>query len=177
MLSPSAFGHLIGSCKWPFVASTAKSSLSHKRARPVRRGDASAFGSTLSDNAVNGTPPRDGGSSPELNHPDEGQTHVRLPPFTPPDALRSVRYCGVVLVMGVHPNIGFEKFPKQGSCAGQPVSVCFNYDTSKRILGKFVRDDAEAPFMAIIQLDDGRFILATECQYQPLSFAIPEGSA
>ena len=79
--------------------------------------------------------------------------------------------------MGVHPNIGFKKFPKQGPSVGQPVSVCFNYDTASRIGGKIVRNDYEAPFIGIIALDDGRFILMTECQYQHLSLAIPQGAA
>lgn len=68
-------------------------------------------------------------------------------------------------MMGVVDNISYDNFPKQGSYVGRPVSVCFNYDTSKTILGKIVRDDAEAPGLLIIQLDDGRFVLATECMY------------
>jgi hypothetical protein len=79
--------------------------------------------------------------------------------------------------MGVVANISHDKFPKQGSYANQPVSVCFHYDTSKTIRGKIVRDDSEAPYVMIIALDDGRFVLATECQYQPLSLAVPAGAA
>jgi hypothetical protein len=67
--------------------------------------------------------------------------------------------------MGFHPKISFQEFPRQGSHAGVRVSVCFNYDASRQIAGSVVRDDAEEPFRTIIQLDDGRVILATECQY------------
>lgn len=79
--------------------------------------------------------------------------------------------------MGIHPNISHDKFPKQGSWLNQPVSVCFNYDTSKLMTGRIVREDAEAPGVMIIALDNGRFVLSTECQYQPLSLAVTRGSA
>ncbi len=67
--------------------------------------------------------------------------------------------------MGVHKNIGFEAFPKQGTFLGKTVSVCFNYDTSCRIEGKIVRDDTDEPYLTIIALADGRYVLATECGY------------
>jgi hypothetical protein len=75
--------------------------------------------------------------------------------------------------MGVHPNVGIDKFPKQASDntlfeSGTTVSVCFNYDTSKRIAGTIVRNDWEDPWITIIRLDDGRHVLSTECQYSPL---------
>lgn len=69
--------------------------------------------------------------------------------------------------MGAHKSIGIEAFPRQGRCQDKTVSVCFNYDDSRRIDGKIVRDDVEAPFITIIALADGRYILATECQYSP----------
>lgn len=65
--------------------------------------------------------------------------------------------------MGMHHNIDHEKFPKQSEGLGRKVEVCFNYDTSKMI-----GDDYEEPFHMIIKLDDGRYILATECQYRPV---------
>ena len=43
--------------------------------------------------------------------------------------------------MGVHSNVGIEKFPKQGRYLYTKVSVCFNYDASKRIDGIIIRDD------------------------------------
>jgi hypothetical protein len=45
--------------------------------------------------------------------------------------------------------------------------VCFNYDTSKTIMGTIVRDDYEDPWRTIISLDDGRVVLGSECQHAP----------
>ena len=67
--------------------------------------------------------------------------------------------------MGVISTISFSEFPKQGMCKGKRVTVCFNYDTRNLIGGICVRDDAEEPYRTIFQLDDGRFVLATECQF------------
>lgn len=67
--------------------------------------------------------------------------------------------------MGMRPNIDHTQYPKQGSHLGAQVSVCFNYDTSHLIDGIIVRDDAEDPFIAIIRLDDDRYVLTTECMY------------
>ena len=75
--------------------------------------------------------------------------------------------------MGVNKKIGIDKFPKQAekSCfggVGTRISVCFNYDTSKTLKGVTVRDDREEPFRTIIRLEDGRYVLATECQYSAI---------
>ncbi len=70
--------------------------------------------------------------------------------------------------MGIEKNIGFDKFPKQGSYLGKDVEVCFNYNTSKKIMGKIVRDDSEEPFKTIIKLQNENYLLATECQYRLL---------
>ncbi len=67
--------------------------------------------------------------------------------------------------MGCTPNITPDRFPKQGSCLGKHVWVCFNYDTASKIAGKIVRDDVEAPGLGIIQLENGWVVLMTECQY------------
>lgn len=69
--------------------------------------------------------------------------------------------------MGVVPNITADRFPKQATIAGRRVAVCFHYDTSRQTPGTIVRADAEAPGVTIIRLDDGRFVLDTECQWQP----------
>lgn len=61
--------------------------------------------------------------------------------------------------------VGFDEFPKQGSYLNLSVKVCFNYDSSKLIGGTVVRDDRDDPFITIIKLDDGRYVLATECMY------------
>ncbi|PWA08632.1 hypothetical protein DCC39_14430 [Pueribacillus theae] len=67
--------------------------------------------------------------------------------------------------MGVHQNVSYNKFPKQGSFLGREVRVCFNYDTSKTLKGKVIRDDIEEPLLMLIHLEDGRVISSTECQY------------
>jgi hypothetical protein len=45
------------------------------------------------------------------------------------------------------------------------VNVCFHYDTSNYVRGTLVREDREEPFVGIIKLDNGRYVLTTECQY------------
>ena len=67
--------------------------------------------------------------------------------------------------MGNVVTITATRFPTQGPRLGQRVHVCFHYDTSVRIGGLCVRDDYEAPWQSIFQLDDGRYVLGTECQY------------
>jgi len=67
--------------------------------------------------------------------------------------------------MGVQKGISRFTFPAQGSHLAKKVKVCFNYDTSETIFGKIIRDDAVAPFLTIIELNDGRIVLATECQF------------
>lgn len=73
--------------------------------------------------------------------------------------------------MGCVENITLDQFPKQRDWVGRRVTVCFHYDTSKTIGGEIVRDDMESPNgddssgITIIRLDDGRHVLATECQY------------
>ncbi len=63
--------------------------------------------------------------------------------------------------------VGFDTFPAQGPFLGQRVIVCFDYDTSRTLSGEVVREDAEFPGLMLIQLDDGRVIRSTECQYRP----------
>lgn len=67
--------------------------------------------------------------------------------------------------MGAQSNIDVTVFPRQGPHINKHVDVCFHYDTSRQLTGVIVRDDYEEPFLTIIRLDDGRTILATECQY------------
>jgi hypothetical protein len=67
--------------------------------------------------------------------------------------------------MGIEKNVGFDVFPKQGEHLGKRAEVCFNYDTSRTLSGKIVRDDMEEPFRTIIELENGKYIMATECQY------------
>ncbi|PYD05931.1 hypothetical protein DND90_21580 [Pseudomonas syringae pv. maculicola] len=70
--------------------------------------------------------------------------------------------------MGCVSSVSATTFPKQGAYAGSRVRVCFNYETSASVFGVIVRDDAEAPGVMIIRLDDSRHVLSTECQWQPL---------
>lgn len=67
--------------------------------------------------------------------------------------------------MGAQASIGFDRFPEQGKHAMQRVEVCFDYDLSRTTFGTVVRDDMADPWITIIRLDDGRHVLATECQY------------
>lgn len=73
--------------------------------------------------------------------------------------------------MGCVNSISHDKFPAQADNnyilpkIGKRVAVCFHYDLSNVQYGKIVRSDIEAPFQTIIALDDGRYILDTECQY------------
>lgn len=69
--------------------------------------------------------------------------------------------------MGVHEKITANSFPLQGSYLNRRCRVFFHYDTTKWVRGKIVREDRELPHRTIIELDDGRFVLATECQYEP----------
>ena len=70
--------------------------------------------------------------------------------------------------MGEVSTISFDSFPKQGIYKACRVRVCFNYDSSRSVDGTVIRDDAEEPGRMIIQLDDGRVVLSTECMYQPI---------
>ena len=63
-------------------------------------------------------------------------------------------------------NISYNTFPRQASFLGERVDVCFHHDTAHTLQGTVVRDDAEEPFEMIIALDDGRYVLSTECQHR-----------
>ena len=78
--------------------------------------------------------------------------------------------------MGIQANISRDAFPKQGTFLHKRVTVCFNYDTSRTIGGVIVRDDAEAPGLAIIALDDDRYVLTTECMFS-LEAAAPKAAS
>lgn len=73
--------------------------------------------------------------------------------------------------MGCVKTISYDKFPEQGPHLNKRVKVCFHYDTTKELLGTIVRYDYEDPGRVIIKLDNGKFLLDTECQYS----IIPEG--
>lgn len=76
--------------------------------------------------------------------------------------------------MGCCAKVTDTTFPKQGSFAGKRARVHFHYNTARAHYGKIVRDDAEerspgVPGLTIIALDDGRYVLSTECQFVSLS--------
>jgi hypothetical protein len=73
--------------------------------------------------------------------------------------------------MGVVENVDYDKFPKQGRDLHCRAKVFFRYQ-DKTVFGTIVRDDCEEPGLIILKLDDGRYILSTECQYQPESLWI-----
>jgi hypothetical protein len=70
--------------------------------------------------------------------------------------------------MGLENTINADRYPKQGSYLGRSVEVCFEYDTSCTVKGKVIRDDAEAPGLMIIQLENGWVVRSTECQWRPI---------
>ena len=67
--------------------------------------------------------------------------------------------------MGIISTITHGKFPKQSEDLGIDVNVCFHYDTKHTLKGKIVRDDVEEPFRTIIQLENGNYVLGSECQW------------
>lgn len=69
--------------------------------------------------------------------------------------------------MGNHINITATKFPKQGQQLGKAAKLIFHY-SNPEIDAVVVRDDIESPFITAFKTEDGRFILATECQWHPV---------
>lgn len=67
--------------------------------------------------------------------------------------------------MGIHNNINFDHFPRQGQWLGKSCEVCFNYDPTRTLKAVCVRDDEEEPRLTIFRLEDGRHVLATECMH------------
>jgi hypothetical protein len=67
--------------------------------------------------------------------------------------------------MGISQLVNANTFPQQGRDLGRRVQVVFYRDTSRQFPGVIVRDDDALPWVGIIKLDDGRYVLMTECQY------------
>lgn len=67
--------------------------------------------------------------------------------------------------MGTVATITATSFPKQSRDLNRKVQVCFHYDTTRLLDAKIIRDDLDPPYLTIFQLDDGRVVMATECQY------------
>lgn len=68
--------------------------------------------------------------------------------------------------MGVITDIDYNTYPKQSGYVGRTVDVIFNYDRSKMIERVVVREDVGKPYTMIIKLNDGRYVLSSECQYR-----------
>lgn len=76
--------------------------------------------------------------------------------------------------MGCVNKISDNTFPKQGDYLGKRCRVIFHYGHHGPVehMGTIIRDDMERPHpdkepLTIIQLDDGRVVMSTECQYAP----------
>ncbi len=69
--------------------------------------------------------------------------------------------------MGNVATITHDCWPEQSeyNAPGSRLFVCFHYDTKHVLQGEVVRNDAEEPHRMIIRLDDGRYVLGTECQF------------
>lgn len=67
--------------------------------------------------------------------------------------------------MGNRAYMDADTYPAQSSDVGSRTDVCFRYDTSRCFPGTVIRDDVVDPYTTIIQLDNGRVVLAEECQY------------
>lgn len=70
--------------------------------------------------------------------------------------------------MGIAARISISEFPKQGNLLHRLVRVCFHFDTRHTIDGTIVRDDVEEPFTTIVELEDGRVVLGSECMFTTL---------
>lgn len=70
-------------------------------------------------------------------------------------------------MMGIVPNVSYDTFPAQGRLLHAVVLVSFNYEgRAREWQGVCVRDDLETPHRTIFRLDDGRYVLSSECQWR-----------
>lgn len=70
--------------------------------------------------------------------------------------------------MGVHRNIDYDRYPKQGALKGFRTLVYFHYNLAHEpVAGTIIRADVEDPCQTIILLDDGRVVLGSECHHAP----------
>ena len=68
--------------------------------------------------------------------------------------------------MSYNAHVGFDRFPMQGEFLGTRTRVVFDH-SDPPLMGTIVRDDTDVPWVTIIHLDNGRYVLGTECQYSP----------
>ena len=67
--------------------------------------------------------------------------------------------------MGMHEKVGAHRFPLQSTDNGKRVMVRFWDDKENDYQGTLVRSDRGEPWLAIIKLDDGRYVTDNECMY------------
>lgn len=66
--------------------------------------------------------------------------------------------------------IPMDVFPRQTEMVGQRAAVTLAYGDDTERWGTIVRSDAEAPFLVLIRLDDGRYVWGgRECTYNPFA--------
>ena len=67
----------------------------------------------------------------------------------------------------LYENVTSSRFPKQCEARlNRKVFALFHDDLMLRVPGTLVRCDEEMPYVTILKLDDGRFILDTECIFE-----------
>lgn len=59
--------------------------------------------------------------------------------------------------------VAHDRWPAQSADLFTRVRVAFKSDPSQEFDGRVIRDDMEPPYRTIIQLDDGRVLLGSEC--------------
>lgn len=58
-------------------------------------------------------------------------------------------------------------FPRQGRYLGKRIEVTIHYNNEAHvIMGNVIREDVESPYVMLIRLDTGNYILSTECTYK-----------
>jgi len=67
----------------------------------------------------------------------------------------------------LYENVTSSRFPQQCEARlKRKVWVYFHDNLIKRIAGKLVRCDEEMPYVTIILLEDGRYVLDSECLFE-----------
>lgn len=58
-------------------------------------------------------------------------------------------------------------YPVQTEDLGKLVDVYFQYDMEKHMDGRIVRQDKAAPYLTVIRLDNGNYVLGHEIEFRP----------
>lgn len=63
--------------------------------------------------------------------------------------------------------LGVDHFPKQDpALIDKKVVVMLSFNSKRPQRGRVIRADIEAPNVVVIQLDDSRIVLGSECSYK-----------